>query len=155
MSRSRSFLPYLLTLVPRYILRQSFLRPVFLPCCCKASRVRLCATLETAAHQAPPSLGFSTGVRCLSPPLIAGMSLCPGAPEGRGSLRWEALELPSPAQSDAKTCGLALPQPGRRSLDSKAPLAVRDFQRRVGGGTRERGSRSEVGYHGNRRPPSR
>ena len=23
------------------------------------SRVRLCATLETAAHQAPPSLGFS------------------------------------------------------------------------------------------------
>ena len=24
------------------------------------SRVRLCATPETAAHQAPPSLGFST-----------------------------------------------------------------------------------------------
>lgn len=47
-----------------------------------------------------------------SPPLIARMSLCPGAPEGRGSVRWEALELPSPAQSDAKTCGLALPKPG-------------------------------------------
>ena len=31
------------------------------------SRVRLCATPETAAHQAPPSLGFSgknTGVGC-------------------------------------------------------------------------------------------
>ena len=31
------------------------------------SRVRLCATPETAAHQAPPSLGFSSkniGVRC-------------------------------------------------------------------------------------------
>ena len=47
-----------------------------------------------------------------SPPLIARMSLCPAAPEGRGSVRWEAPELPSPAQPDAKTCGLALPQPG-------------------------------------------
>ena len=29
------------------------------------SRVRLCATPETAAHQAPPSLGFkNTGVGC-------------------------------------------------------------------------------------------
>ena len=28
-------------------------------CCCRVSRVRLCATPETAAHQAPPSLGFS------------------------------------------------------------------------------------------------
>ena len=28
-------------------------------CCCRFSRVRLCATPETAAHQAPPSLGFS------------------------------------------------------------------------------------------------
>lgn len=40
------------------------------------------------------------------------MSLCPGAPEGRGSVRWKALELPLPAQSDTKTCGLALPLPG-------------------------------------------
>lgn len=55
------------------------------------------------------------------------MSFCPGAQEGRGSLRWEALELPSPAQSDAKTCGLALLQPGRGSQDSKARLAVRDL----------------------------
>ena len=47
-----------------------------------------------------------------SPPLIARMSLCPGSPEGWGSVRWEAPELPSPAQPDAKTCGLALPQPG-------------------------------------------
>ena len=32
-------------------------------CCCwlsRFSRVRLCVTPETAAHQAPPSLGFST-----------------------------------------------------------------------------------------------
>ena len=28
-------------------------------CCCRFSRVRLCATPETAAHQASPSLGFS------------------------------------------------------------------------------------------------
>ena len=28
-------------------------------CCCHISRVRLCVTPETAAHQAPPSLGFS------------------------------------------------------------------------------------------------
>ena len=28
-------------------------------CCCCFSRVRLCATPYTAAHQAPPSLGFS------------------------------------------------------------------------------------------------
>ena len=27
--------------------------------CCRFSRVRLCATPQTAAHQAPPSLGFS------------------------------------------------------------------------------------------------
>ena len=30
-----------------------------LGCCCHFSRVWLCATPETAAHQAPPSLGFS------------------------------------------------------------------------------------------------
>ena len=28
-------------------------------CCCRFSRVRLCATPWMAAHQAPPSLGFS------------------------------------------------------------------------------------------------
>ena len=28
-------------------------------CCCRFSRVRLCATPQTAARQAPPSLGFS------------------------------------------------------------------------------------------------
>ena len=28
------------------------------------SRVQLCATLETTAHQAPPSLGKNTGVGC-------------------------------------------------------------------------------------------
>ena len=28
-------------------------------CCCCISRIRLCATPQTAAHQAPPSLGFS------------------------------------------------------------------------------------------------
>ena len=28
-------------------------------CCCRFSRVRPCATPQTAAHQAPPSLGFS------------------------------------------------------------------------------------------------
>ena len=28
-------------------------------CCCFFSRVRLCATPQTAAHQTPPSLGFS------------------------------------------------------------------------------------------------
>ena len=28
-------------------------------CCCRFSRVRLCATPQTAAHQAPPSLGVS------------------------------------------------------------------------------------------------
>ena len=28
-------------------------------CCCHFSHVRLCATPEMAAHQAPPSLGFS------------------------------------------------------------------------------------------------
>ena len=38
----------------------------------RVSRVRLCATLETAAHQAPPSLGFSrqghwSGLPFLSP----------------------------------------------------------------------------------------
>ena len=28
-------------------------------CCCRFSHVQLCVTPETAAHQAPPSLGFS------------------------------------------------------------------------------------------------
>ena len=45
-------------------------------CCCllpsRFSRVRLCATPETAAHQAPPTLGFSrqehwSGLPCPSP----------------------------------------------------------------------------------------
>ena len=38
-----------------------FLNSVYMRCCCCCcfSRVRLCATPETAAHQAPPSLGFS------------------------------------------------------------------------------------------------
>ena len=43
-------------------------------CCCRVSRVRLCATPETAAHQALPSLGFSrqehwSGLPCPSPML--------------------------------------------------------------------------------------
>ena len=50
------------------------------------SRVRLCATPETAAHQAPPSLGFSrqehwSGVPLLSPPEE------PGGPQSTGSER--------------------------------------------------------------------
>ena len=28
-------------------------------CCCQVASVRLCATPQTEAHQAPPSLGFS------------------------------------------------------------------------------------------------
>ena len=32
---------------------------LLLPLLSRVSRVRLCATPETAAHQAPPSLGFS------------------------------------------------------------------------------------------------
>ena len=32
---------------------------LLLPLLSRFSRVRLCATPETAAHQAPPSLGFS------------------------------------------------------------------------------------------------
>ena len=42
------------------------------------SRVRLCATPETAAHQAPPSMGLSrqehwSGVPLPSPPSVSGM----------------------------------------------------------------------------------
>ena len=36
-----------------------FLPPPSCCCCCRFSRVQLCATPETAAHQAPTSLGFS------------------------------------------------------------------------------------------------
>ena len=42
------------------------------------SRARLCVTPETAAHQAPPSLGFS------------------------GQERWSALPFPSPMHENEK-----------------------------------------------------
>ena len=37
------------------------------------SRVRLCATPETAAHQAPPSLGFSRQEHCSGLPFPSPM----------------------------------------------------------------------------------
>ena len=42
-----------------YSLRVSEWAAVLLLLVSRFSRVRLCATPETAAHQAPPSLGFS------------------------------------------------------------------------------------------------
>ena len=52
------FLRLSLSTCPRYSIwhRVQLLLLLLLSCC---SRVRLCATPETAAHQAPPSLGFS------------------------------------------------------------------------------------------------
>ena len=58
---------------PGLIQRPAFVFPVdwpsslFCPLLSRLSRVRLCATPQTAAHQAPPSLGFSrqmSGVGC-------------------------------------------------------------------------------------------
>ena len=43
------------------------------------SRVRLCATPETAAHQAPPSLGFSRQEHWSGLPLPSHM-IAPGGP---------------------------------------------------------------------------
>ena len=48
-------------------------------CCCHFSRVRLCVTTQTAAHQAPPSLGFFR------------------------QEFWSGLPFPSPNEPDIKT----------------------------------------------------
>ena len=73
------------------------------------SRVRLCATPETAAHQDPPSLGFSRQEYCSGLPLPSPMcesevaQSCPipdyQAPPPMGFSRqeyWSGLPLPSP-----------------------------------------------------------
>ena len=76
------------------------------------SRVRLCATPETAAHQAPPSLGFSrqehwkcmkvksqSEVAQLSPTLSDPMDCSPPGSSIHGLSRqeyWSGVPLPSP-----------------------------------------------------------
>ena len=53
---------WIMLLVPRLRILQQVLDPKYtllLLLLSRFSRVRLCATPETAAHQAPPSLGFS------------------------------------------------------------------------------------------------
>ena len=50
----------LIVMVPNMILiKICFILPLLLPLLSHFSRVRLCATPQMAAHQAPPSLGFS------------------------------------------------------------------------------------------------
>ena len=61
-----------------YSLRVSEWAAVLLLLVSRFSRVRLCATPETAAHQAPPSLGFSR------------------------QERWSGLPFPSPMRESEK-----------------------------------------------------
>ena len=88
-------------------------------CCCHFSRVRLCTTPETAAHQAPPSLGFSRQehwrglpflLQCMKvksesevaqscPLLVTPWTAAHQAPLSMGPSRqeyWSGVPLPSP-----------------------------------------------------------
>ena len=51
--------PEFLQFVSGTLLPSSGHRPATLLLLCRFSRVQLCVTPQTAAHQAPPSLGFS------------------------------------------------------------------------------------------------
>ena len=62
------------------------------------SRVRLCATLETAAHQAPPSLGFSrqehwSGLPFPSPSLHLPISNLQGGSLDKTSVKWSLMKM--------------------------------------------------------------
>ena len=62
------------------------------------SRVRLCATPETAAHQAPPSLGFSKQEHWSGLPFPSPMHESENAPPSMGFSRqeyWSGVPLPS------------------------------------------------------------
>ena len=81
------------------------------------SRVRLCATPETAAHQAPPSLGFSrqehwSGVPLPSP--YAVLRVLSHFSHVRLSVTpWTvAHQAPLSMDSPGKTSGLPCPPPG-------------------------------------------
>ena len=63
---------------PKFDFRFSFERLLLLLLLSRFGRVRLCATPETAAHQAPPSLGFS------------------------GQEHWSGLPFPSPMHESEK-----------------------------------------------------